>query len=177
MVAPGQRGKGEVIVETRPASVEIYSIGHSSVPVGEIVKLLQGHGVAVLVDVRSVPYSQYAPQFNREAFEQVLDKAGINYAFAGEYLGGRPKDLTCYKADDVVDYEEVARRPWFQKGIVRLLDIASTRRTAFMCSEEDPNDCHRHKLIAKTLREMGVAVWHIRGNGRLEPAEFQLSLF
>ena len=152
--------------------LEIYTIGHSNVEANKIVQLLQEYQVDVLVDVRSSPYSQYVTQFNRDTFAQLLDDSGIEYVFAGSYLGGRPKDPTCYK-DDKVDYNEVAKRQWYQKGIERLIEIADERRTAIMCSEENPQQCHRHHLIAQTLLEMGVTVLHIRGNNVLESANLE----
>lgn len=160
--------------------LEVYTIGHSNVPADDIVTLLRKHGIQTLVDVRSVPYAQYSTQFNREMFNHTLDDAGIEYLFAGEYLGGRPKDRTCYvKVPDPkgkdgeaerVDYAEVAKRPWFQKGLTRLVEIARRRRTAIMCSEEDPSRCHRHNLVTQSLLELGATVWHIRGTGDMEKA-------
>ena len=142
------------------------------------------------MDVRTVPYSQYTHQFNREVFANTLKEAGIEYKFAGEPLGRRPNDPTCYKRGELpqnktnylelVDYAEVAKRDWYQKGIGRLLTIAEQHRTVIMCSEEDPNHCHRHHLIAQTLIKKGVIVSHIRKNGDIEVAKLeaeQLSLF
>ena len=172
-----------------PDGLEIFTIGHSNLTAEDVVVMLREHAIVMLVDVRSVPYSQYTPQFNREAWERTLREAGIRYAFAGEYLGGRPTDPTCYRtgalpdgdADylSLVDYDEVARRPWFQKGLARLVAIARESRTAIMCSEEDPDRCHRHHLIAQSLLRAGLAVTHIRKGGRLEtatPEPNQLSL-
>jgi uncharacterized protein (DUF488 family) len=159
---------------------EISTIGHSNVPAKEIVGLLQKHQIQVVVDVRSIPYSQYAPQFGRENLSRILEQAGIGYTFAGEYLGGRPQDPTCYrngqlpdgKADylQLVDYAKVAERPWFQRAIVRLIEIAREKRTAILCSEEDPYRCHRHHLIAQALLAQGIVVWHLRGSGQRELA-------
>jgi len=153
-------------------SVQVYTIGHSNVPSADVVELLRTHGIRTLVDVRSVPYGQYTPQFSREAFAEELRRADIEYRFAGEHLGGRPKDPTCYKdgrvpdghADylQLVDYEEVARRPWFRKGLEHLARLAGEQPTAIMCSEEDPSRCHRHRLIAVNLLAVGVRVRHIR---------------
>jgi uncharacterized protein (DUF488 family) len=153
--------------------MRIYTIGHSNASVDDFVTLLRGGGVEAVVDVRSSPYSQYIPHFNREPLMRFLVEAGFSYHFAGEYLGGRPKDPTCYKLGKVpegkadylklVDYSEVAKRPWFQKGIDRLLQIAQERPTALMCSEEDPYQCHRFHLITRlALEPLGIEVVHIR---------------
>jgi uncharacterized protein (DUF488 family) len=121
--------------------------------------------------------SQPYPSFN---LRRRLKRAGIGYAFAGEKLGGRPTDPGLYKrgaapaghADfpTLVDYPAVARQPSFQAGVDRLLELAAAGPTAMMCSEEDPNRCHRHHLIAQELLRRGVPVAHIRRDGRLEPA-------
>ncbi len=171
------------------ANAMVYTIGHSNVAAEEVVALLAANEIAVVVDVRSVPYSQYTPQFNREMFEATLKQAGIGYKFAGETLGGRPKDPTCYRSDvepksrgaflKQVDYGAVMNRAWYQKGIARLVEIAGTQRTVIMCSEEDPNDCHRHHLITQTLLPQGISVYHIRHTGTVEEAQVihrQLSL-
>ncbi len=179
-------------------SQPIYSIGHSNVTAGRIIELLHAFEIQVLVDVRSSPYSQFAPQFNRETFEHSLNLAEIEYKYAGEHLGGRPKDPSCYKdgrlpdgkADylHLVDYPEVMTKDFFRKGIERLLEIAGQKRVAVMCSEEDPAQCHRHHLIGRYLTQQGITVLHIRGDGstikdqylpnlKQEPPVEQLSLF
>lgn len=162
--------------------MDILTIGHSNVPAERIIELLKQHGIKVLVDVRSVPYSRYNPQFNRETFQCTLEATGVEYAYAGQYLGGRPDDPTCYEGGQV-QYERIVAKPWYQKGIDRLLEIADGQQVAIMCSEEDPLHCHRHNLVTQTLLKRGVIVWHIRSNGQLErtqanPPEFeQLPLF
>ena len=176
-------------METGDDALKIYTIGHGNAPDATIVALLRNFEIQVLVDVRTVPYSQYTHQFNREVFANTLKDAGIEYEFAGESLGGRPDDPTCYKSRELpqnktnylelVDYAEVAKRDWYQKGLNRLIAAAEQRRTAIMCSEEDPNRCHRHHLIAQSLIDKGVTVLHIRQKGGVEIARSepeQLSL-
>ena len=163
-----------------PKSLTLFTIGHSNVPAKKIIELLHQYNIQVLVDVRSSPYSKYVPQFNRETFQSTLEREGLEYKFAGEYLGGRPKDPTCYKngrlpdghADflSLVDYQAVMTKEWYQKGIQRLVEIAQEKPTAFMCSEEDPARCHRQHLISQTLLMQGIEVLHIRSNGRLQKA-------
>jgi uncharacterized protein (DUF488 family) len=176
-------------------ALELYTIGHSTLTMDDFLGLLKENYIQVLVDVRSQPYSRFSPQFNRESFKHAMAYANIEYVFAGEYLGGRPTDPTCYKEGVVpdgkanylklVDYPEVMKRDWYQVGIRRLLEIVGERRTVIMCSEEDPMGCHRHHLIAQTLLKEGVTVWHIRADGNVEEAKplpqkiesKQLSLF
>ncbi len=161
----------------------IATIGHSNLSADEFVALLTARRIATLVDVRSAPYSRWAPQFNRDDLAWTLKMAGVEYRFAGDVLGGRPTDPTCYKNREeplpgekadflaLVDYGEVAKREWFRAGIARLIELAGVAPTAIMCSEEDPARCHRQHLIAQSLLDAGISVEHIRKDGRVEPAE------
>lgn len=155
-----------------------YTIGHSNREISAFIDLLSKYDIDLLIDVRSYPYSQYNPQFNKHNIEKELSAKGINYLFLGNFLGGRPKDPTCYKGReiptskvnylDAVDYTEVSKRDWYHKGIEILLSKVKNNQIAIMCSEEDPNRCHRHHLIAKTLLDKCFVVRHIRGNGVIE---------
>jgi len=155
----------------------IYTIGHSNHSTERLVELLRAAGVTAVVDVRSAPYSRYNPQFNRSSLETLLARHQVSYAYAGKYLGGRPRDPTCYRSGSLpdeevdylheVDYPAVMQRDWFLKGIKRLLEMAETDAAAVLCSEEDPAQCHRHHLIARYLlaNHPEIAVRHIRGDG------------
>lgn len=163
--------------ENQTNKTEIFTVGHSNVSPLQIIKLLQDNHIDILVDVRSSPYSKYASQFNKSNIEDLLKKNGIDYRFAGDYLGGRPTDPTCYKngvipegqADylHLVDYPAVMTRDFFQKGIQGVLSLAQKGRVCLMCSEEDPAQCHRHHLIGRYLTEQGVDVFHIRWDGNI----------
>lgn len=160
-------------------SITIYTIGHSNVPIQQILNLLQVNNIQAIVDIRSTPQSRYSPQFNRKSLAKGLDKIGITYVYLGDSLGGRPNDPTCYQGNEV-KYNEVMKRPWYQQGIEALRRIAHLQRTAILCSEEDPKQCHRHQLVGQTLLRQGFRVLHIRGNGNIEPASVipeQPSLF
>jgi uncharacterized protein (DUF488 family) len=157
--------------------MRLFTIGHSNHSMEDFVCLLEGNGITLVVDVRTAPYSRYNPQFNKEQIEHALRAHDIEYAYAGKHLGGRPSDPSCYKsrmlpAEGVdylheVDYPEVMKRPRFVQGINRLLELAEEHRTAIMCSEENPEQCHRHHLIAAYLmaQHPEVEVEHIRGDG------------
>jgi uncharacterized protein (DUF488 family) len=145
----------------------MLTIGHSTHEFSTVVRLLRQHGVTAVADVRSVPVSRFAPQFNRGSVERGLHKAGIKYVFLGKKLGARTQDPTCY-VDGRVQYDRLAQTPEFTSGIERLVTGAQTERIAVMCTEGEPLDCHRTVLIARVLTEHSVAIDHIHGDGRIE---------
>lgn len=148
-----------------PAGPVIYTIGHSNHPVGRLLELLAAHGIAVVVDVRSSPYSKYADQFNHDALQAALPPAGLEYVYLGEALGGMPKVPGFYGGDGHVRYDLIAASARFQEGLAQLLGLARERPVVLLCSEEDPGACHRHLLLARVLGERGVAVVHLRADG------------
>lgn len=159
----------------------IYTIGHSDHDTATFVGLLRQHGIALVVDVRSQPYSRWAHQFNREMLARDLDEAGIGYRFMGDTLGGRPSDLVLYDPQqELPDYRRVEQMDAYQAGIDQLLELARAERVAVMCSEGDHRQCHRHLLVAQTLLKRGVRVLHIQPDGTTIEGEripVQLSLF
>lgn len=66
------------------------TIGHSTRPLAEFIRLLQLHGVTRVVDVRSVPRSRHNPQFNKETLPHALEQAGVGYVhLPGYYISMR----------------------------------------------------------------------------------------
>ncbi len=149
----------------------LYTIGHSNHTAEAFLGLLQSHGIEVLIDTRSAPFSRYSPQFNRDSLKASLHGAGIKYGFYGRELGGRPDDEDFYDAEGRVDYGRLAKSFLFNEGLERLLRGIESYRTALLCSEENPSVCHRRLLVSRVLFEQGVAVYHIRGNGAVESEE------
>lgn len=146
----------------------VHSIGHSNHAIERFIDLLRQHGVTTLVDVRSHPYSRWAPQFRKEALSRALTAAGIAYVFLGDALGGRPKGKEFYDAKGHVDYQRRSAAPGFQEGVDRVVEIAQTRAVAILCAEEDPTRCHRRSLVTPALQKKEIAVLHIRGDGRVQ---------
>jgi uncharacterized protein (DUF488 family) len=157
----------------RPAGTgEIYTVGHSNHSAEHLCSLLIDHRVEVVADVRSVPRSAYAPWHDRRNLARSLELVGIEYAFLGAELGGRPPEDDFYDDEGHVRYDLVAASPRFRRGIERLLELAGHRRVALLCSEEDPEHCHRRLLVGRVLAaDHNVTLRHIRGDGRVETEE------
>ena len=147
---------------------QIYTVGHSNHPIEAFLELLRTHGIEVLVDVRSAPYSKYAPQFDKRALEQAMPTCGITYMYLGQELGGRPRGDEFYDAAGHVVYSLVEEASFFRRGLSRLEAGIEQHRVAIMCSEEEPAGCHRRLLVGRVLANKGVELLHIRGDGRVE---------
>ncbi|HEX4377130.1 MAG TPA: DUF488 domain-containing protein [Steroidobacteraceae bacterium] len=148
----------------------VYTIGHSSQPIEEFIGALKKHGIGNLADVRSIPYSRRFPQFSREALQKSLVVDGIGYLYLGRELGARRDEPECY-VDGRAAYGEIAKLPNFQRGLHGLVTVAQRRRTALMCSEQDPLTCHRVILICHEMRQSGLTILHILRGGELEAHE------
>lgn len=145
----------------------IYTIGHSNITIARFIDLLRSYSIQVLVDTRSQPYSRYAPQFNRESLKTSMEQVGITYLHFGDQLGGRPRGARYYLPEGTVNYDRLAEAPFYQEGIERLKREAEGRCLAIMCSEADYRNCHRYKLITRSLVKEGVEVHHIVHSGEL----------
>jgi len=152
------------------AGDSLFSIGHSNQSIDLFLALLKRAAIEVVADVRSVPYSRYASQFDYETLKNALEQAGIRHVYLGDQLGGRPEGDAFYDDDGRVRYDKVAESASFREGLRRLRDGMSKYRVVMMCSEEDPAVCHRYLLVARVLEGEGVRVQHIRADGRAQSA-------
>src|SRR5262249_50248659 len=59
-------------IRTQMDTERLFSIGHSSHDLGSFLRILRRAGVTAVADVRSQPFSQRWPQFNRAELEQAL---------------------------------------------------------------------------------------------------------
>jgi uncharacterized protein (DUF488 family) len=145
----------------------IYTIGHSNLPIVSFLDLLKEAGIEAIADVRSVPWSRFNPQFNKDTLKEQLRASAIEYSFLGDELGGRPKEYGYY-SDGVADYQKMAKAPHLRAGLDRLERGAEKYRIALLCSEQDPLDCHRCLLVGRALHERGHPVHHLRHDGSIQ---------
>lgn len=149
----------------------IYTIGYGNRNLSQLLQILQSYSIMYLIDVRSSPYSEYNKEFNKEILAKFLKDHGIKYVYMGDLLGGRPKDLSCYVDGNVI-YSEVKKKSFYIEGINRLKTAYNKNLLiALMCSEIDPCNCHRSKLIGETLSSQNIDVRHINRDGLLETQE------
>ena len=144
----------------------LYTIGHSNHSAEQFVELLKMNGVDVVVDVRSVPFSQYTTQFNKNEIRKTLRDNNIIYIHMGEEFGARREDRSLYNADGKLSFEKTKKSELFRKGVRRIEDgLEKGYSIAFMCSEKHPQDCHRCILVGKAFYDMGYKVQNILEDG------------
>jgi len=139
----------------------LYTIGHSNHSLDGFLSLLSEHQIAVLVDVRSSPWSKFNPHFARPSLRAAVLGLGVNYFWAGKELGGLAPLATTNQL--------------FQGRMKQVVGISQEQRLAMMCSEGNPKDCHRaYKLAAYLHRVDGPDVLHIlRDGSAVDSREFE----
>lgn len=143
----------------------VFSIGYGSQTQTDVLDQLARAKITYVIDVRSSPFSRYQPDFSREPLSKSLKGRDIKYVFMGDLLGGRPKDDDCY-TDGRVDYHKTREKDFFKRGIDRLKSAhAQGLNICMICSEGQPSQCHRSKLIGEALVEHGIDVTHLLPDG------------
>ena len=151
---------------------ELYTIGHSNHSTEAFIQLLKKHLINCIVDVRSAPYSKYVPQFNKNEIKKTLSENGIKYVPMGDEFGARRNDVSLFHSKGYLDFDKTARTELFLKGIERVCrGIEERFRIALMCTEQNPLECHRFSLVARSFVQQGFSVIHIMSDGTLQTQE------
>jgi len=147
----------------------LWTVGHSSRPWEEFLRLLRPERIDVIADVRRHAGSRKHPQYGPDEFPALLTAAGLGYAPLPE-LGGRRRPRrdspnTVWRNPSFRGYADHMATEEYARGRTRLLNAAGELRTAMLCSEAVWWRCHR-ALIADDLKAAGVRVLHIMAPGR-----------
>ncbi|MGN1350189.1 MAG: DUF488 family protein [Anaerovoracaceae bacterium] len=148
---------------------KLFTIGHSQHEIDYFMKLLKKYHIDSVCDVRSIPYSKYAGQYNRENIEKTIARSGMQYAFMGASFGARPAEKALYCEEGCLDFERVRKSEGFLRGFHHVMQgLQQGRNIALMCTEKDPFDCHRAILVSRAFALAGVEVNHILADGTLQ---------
>ena len=152
----------------------IYTVGHSTRSLLELVNLLGAARVTELVDVRSVPRSTRHPHFGGDALTNVLPDHRITYTHEPA-LGGlrhptRDSPNGGWQHEAFRGYADHMWSEEFQAALQRTAHRARTHTSALMCAEANWRRCHR-RLIADALVVRGWRVLHLGLERRPVPHE------
>lgn len=153
----------------------IWTIGHSTLTLKELVERLHSFQIKMLVDIRSFPHSRHNPQFNTESLEITMPENNIQYVHLKE-LGGRRKPNpdsknTSWHHIAFRSYADYMETEEFKNAIKVLEQIGLKNRTAYMCSEAVWWRCHR-RMVSDYLKVHGWKVMHIMELNKAEEHPF-----
>lgn len=134
--------------------MRLFTIGHSTATLQQLVDVLRDQDIDVLVDVRSKPRSRLA-HFDQVPLQTAVEDAGIRYRFLGDRLGGVPQDPEVQRRwrqghlDPVIVAHLRSTDEWTDGigELARLITAGGGSNVCIICSEGDPNECHR-KAVA-----------------------------
>ncbi|MFS8975835.1 DUF488 domain-containing protein [Cupriavidus necator] len=161
-------------------TLPFYTIGHSNRTLAEFFGLLRDADIGALLDIRRFPRSRSNPQYNEETFRDALTALNISYEHVAELGGLRGKTQTLprdvngsWSNESFHNYADYALSGDFRVALDHLIDVGRKRRCVMMCSEAVWWRCHR-RIVADYLVARGETVFHIMGQGRLEPARLSV---
>jgi uncharacterized protein (DUF488 family) len=120
---------------------------------------MTANDIELVVDVRSKPRSRLA-HFDQVPLEEALETAGVRYRFLGDRLGGMPQDQGMrdrWKQGhlDPVIVGHLRQTEEWQDGIAelaRLITRGGGTRVCLVCSEFNPDECHRKAVALDASR-------------------------
>lgn len=150
----------------------IFTVGHSTRRIEELVALLAEAAIELVVDVRRYPASRRHPHFGRDALCASLRSAGVEYAHEPD-LGGRREARSDSRNGAIADlalrgYADHMGSAEFRAAVERLVRASAGRRVAILCAEAEPTHCHR-ALLSDDLLTRGLAVRHLLRPGETRP--------
>ena len=150
----------------------VYTIGHSTRTLEELIELLKLNGVDLLVDIRRVPRSGTNPQFNMDSFpDELRKKSEIGYTHM-KGLGGlrraKPDSKNiAWRNQSFRGYADYMQTEEFEKSFNELERLIEDNHViCLMCAEAVPWRCHRF-LLSDSLVAKGYEVIHIIGKTSL----------
>lgn len=137
---------------SRVRAIELWTIGYERLLLPELVAELEAARVERLIDVRYRPQSR-RPGLSKTRLGAALGERGIAYEHRRGL--GTPPDIRWYfKHGKVAEGRERYRAYVEDQDDLDALaaELPRAPRTALLCLEADPADCHR-RVIAEVLAE------------------------
>jgi uncharacterized protein (DUF488 family) len=155
-----------------PRQPTLWTIGHSTRPIGEFTNFLRTHEIRLLVDVRTIPRLRHNPQFNTDTLAESLKEAGL-VSLHMPALGGLRKARkdsinNGWRNASFRGYADYIQTVEFWHALEELMMHGRQGPTAIMCAEAVPWRCHR-SLIADALASKGWEVRHIMSAEKATP--------
>jgi uncharacterized protein (DUF488 family) len=149
----------------------LVTVGHGTLEADVLARVLLDAGVTHVIDVRAHPGSRRHPQFAREAMEQWLPAAGLEYRWEPD-LGGRRRATPSSRNVALTNpsfraYADYMESDEFTHALDRLVADARAERSVVMCAESLWWRCHRRLIADAVVLRRSFDVEHLFHDGKL----------
>jgi uncharacterized protein (DUF488 family) len=138
-----------------------FTLGYSGRKTEKMFDELVHSGVRTLVDIRQNPISMYRPELSKNNLARLLASHGLCYVHLPQL--GVPRDIRAMAIEsgtrDVIWdwYDHYVIGEFFGSGRnLHFFLNCVEHPVALMCTEIDPQECHRHRL-SLALEGMGMS--------------------
>jgi uncharacterized protein (DUF488 family) len=152
---------------SRPTNkLAVYTAGYEGLLVDGFLNRLLHHGIERVIDVRNNPVSRRYG-FHGGTLSRLCSRLGMEYVHFPD-LGIPPEDRQGLMGPS--DYRALFRRyedavlPTRVASVGKVASLLSEKPGVLVCSESDPEQCHRSRLARVVAARCGLPVEH------LEPA-------
>lgn len=144
----------------------IYAIGHSNYSFEKFITIIKEYNLNCIVDIRSIPYSKYNVQYNKEDFSKRLKELGYTYIYMADQFGVKRDDKSSYNSEGYADFDKVRLEKSFRRGVERLKDgCKKGYRIVLLGAVQEPIRCPRAILVGRELEKEGFDVRYIVHEG------------
>ena len=126
----------------------LYTIGHSTLISSDFIKILHNYKIVILFDARGVPYSKYAPQFNKEVLQELCSMFNITY-----------HHVPILSHKNVSQYHKPY--PQLLKYLERIVTLSTNQNVAIMGPTWNYAKCHRKQITDWILEFSNSPINHI----------------
>lgn len=137
---------------------DFFTVGYTGRKTEEVIATLKKYRISTLIDIRQNAVSMYRPDLSKRNLAHLLLEHAITYEHLPQL--GVPRDIRAKAIEagsrEVIWqwYDEHAVEPFLGNNLHFFLN-GFDHPVALMCTELDPNECHRHRL-SLALEKMGL---------------------
>lgn len=139
-------------------TADFFTIGYTGRKTEDLIAALKERDVCTLVDVRQYAISMYRPELSKRNLGELLSENGITYVHLPQL--GVPRDI---RAKAIETGSRGVIWDWYDEHVIasfigknlHFFFNAFVHPIALMCTELDPQECHRHRLCL-ALEHLGL---------------------
>lgn len=141
----------------------VNTIGYEGSNIEDFVATLMMKNISILIDIRDRPLSR-KKGFSKNGLAEALRSQGIEYIHL-KGLGDPKEGRDAARNGDYDTFETVfnnhMKTDVAQYDLNQAIEIATNKRSCFLCFERDPKCCHRNIVVKQLIERTGQSIEHL----------------